>query len=181
VLALLPSIAQWLSERPEGRVQTERSVDRELPDVNIRIKGRIDRWETSSDGQAVLIDFKTTDPKTLEKRLREEDRDLQLAAYAWLMGSDQPVQDARYVALRRDGVTEVGLLSENSESVMDQAERHIAEVKRRLIALRDQSPIHRDGIEAAAEVCDYCAMRGVCRRDEILFASSEDDADEEGV
>ena len=181
VLALLPSIAQWLSERPEGRVQTERSVDRELPDVNIRIKGRIDRWETSSDGQAVLIDFKTTDPKTLEKRLREEDRDLQLAAYTWLMGSDQPVQDARYVALRRDGVTEVGLLSENSESVVDQAERHIAEVKRRLIALRDQLPIQRDGIEAAAEVCDYCAMRGVCRRDEILFASSEDDADEESV
>ena len=181
VLAHLPSIAQWLSERPEVRVQTERSVERELADLKIRIKGRIDRWETSVDGQAVLIDFKTTDPKILEKRLRKEDRDLQLAAYAWLIGTDQPVQDARYVALRRDGVTEVGLLSEGSESVADQAQRQISEVKRRLIGLRDQLPISREGLEAEAEVCDYCAMRGVCRRDELLFASSEDEMDEDDV
>ncbi len=181
VLAHLPSIAQWLSERPEGRVQTERSVERELADLKIRIKGRIDRWETSDDGQAVLIDFKTTDPKTLEKRLRDEDRDLQLAAYAWLIGADQPVQDARYVALRRDGVTEIGLLSETAESVMDQAERQISEVTHRLIALRDQSPISRDGLHAGAEVCDYCAMRGVCRRDELLFASGDDDIDEDSA
>lgn len=179
VLAHLPSIAQWLSERPESRVQTERSVERELPDLKIQVRGRIDRWETSDDGQAVLIDFKTTDPKILEKRLRKEDRDLQLAAYAWLIGADQPVQDARYVALRRDGVTEVGLLSETSDSVKDQAERQISEVKQRLIALRDQNPISRDGLHAEAEVCDYCAMRGVCRRDELLFASSEDDSDED--
>jgi RecB family exonuclease len=175
VLGHLPAVAQWLATRPEGQVYTERSVDRVLDDLNIRIKGRIDRWETNADGQSVLIDFKTTDPKTLEKRLRLEERDLQLAVYAWLIGTDHAVTDARYVSLRRDGVVEVGLLSETSDAIADQADREIAEIKHRLTAILAHQPMTRDGLASDGKVCDQCSMRGVCRRDEMVISASLDD------
>ena len=175
VLGHLPAIAQWLATRPEGQVHTERSVDRVLEDLNIRIKGRIDRWETNPDGQSVLIDFKTTDPKTLEKRLRVEERDLQLAVYAWLIGNDHAVQDARYVSLRREGVVEVGLISEASSAIADQANREISEVTRRLTAILERHPIVREGMASDGKVCDQCSMRGVCRRDEMVMTSFNDD------
>ncbi len=181
VLGHLPAIAQWLATRPEGQVHTERSVDRVLADLNIRIKGRIDRWETNADGQSVLIDFKTTDPKALEKRLRVEERDLQLAVYAWLIGADHSVQDARYVSLRREGVAEIGLLSEASDAIVNKANREIAEVTHRLTAILDRHPITRDGMESDGKVCDQCSMRGVCRRDEMVATSFSDQEESDDI
>jgi len=166
-LALVPELAKWLATRPAAI--TEHSVVRLLESIGVELRGRIDRWERGHgpEGGDLLIDFKTTDPAVLQKRVGPEGSDVQLPLYAWLLAADAEhprISDVRYVSLRRETVKEVGF---PSQPISELVENTVAQLSERYAALAQGAPMDPAGVRKAPEICDHCSVRGVCRRDEV--------------
>ncbi|MBU3723972.1 MAG: hypothetical protein FGM18_00490 [Burkholderiaceae bacterium] len=173
VMAIVPELARWLygASVAGGQVVTEHDVQRVLESVSVTLKGRIDRWEKT--GQR-LIDFKTTDAKALSKRVGPQGEDLQLPLYAWLAAQteDTPaIDDVRYVSVRREGVVEVSLQEESGQDVHKIAAQAAVRVADALKAIQSREPVFASGMNKEDRICDYCSVRGVCRRDEVPHES----------
>jgi len=177
-LALVPPLSRWLMEqqsRGRAEVRTELSVQRTLADPPITIKGRIDRLDVA---QGVLIDFKTSDPSSLKKRIRPEGGDVQLPLYAWLTEQPDstsagqgdgpalaPMMDARFVAIRREGVVTLGLQADGLP-LAERAYDAIENVRSVLKTISSGGDVLALGPSREARVCQYCPVKGVCRRDD---------------
>lgn len=167
-LAVVPALGEWLYRAAlhEPLAETEHPVRRPLESVGVVIKGRIDRWEKT---QKRLIDFKTTDPKLLSKRLGPDGDDIQLPLYAWLIAAQKespPIDDVRYVAVRRDGVTEVSIQKGNDLDVAVLAQQAVDRLESALLTFKNRLPVIATGTNKEESICNYCSVRGVCRRDE---------------
>jgi ATP-dependent helicase/nuclease subunit B len=125
------------------------------------LHGRIDRIDAGRDKAVQLIDYKTSSPVRLKQRLREPLEDAQLAFYAALISDRLEVDQtlsAGYLAL--DDRAAVELFSPTQ--VQADAQQLIQGLSRDLQHMRAGAPLRALG---APPVCDWCEVRGLCRRD----------------
>ena len=126
----------------------------------ISLHGRIDRVDalTAPDDAArwLLLDYKSESLQKTRNRVRDGDEDAQLSFYAAMMAPD-PVRVA-YVNVGENGSTEMHEL----EGVQRQSRLLMRSLAYDLQRIADGQPLQALGQGAR---CDYCAMRGLCRRD----------------
>lgn len=157
---VLPAYLAWANQHEaEGWrfVFGERKFEKILQwaDGEITLHGRIDRIDESDAGERAVMDYKTRNAAALREKLKEgEDR--QLAFYGVL--SDLPFDRAYYVALEAIK----GKIGEVEASGYEESKRNLAEqLGANLSALSHGAPLAATGIES---VCEYCAVRGLCRK-----------------
>ncbi len=131
-------------------------VRQEMPLGRLSLVGRIDRIDRAANGVRQVIDYKTEARDTTNQRIRQPLEDSQLAFYAALLEDD--TLEAMYLHIAESGPAK-------------------AFVQPDIVALRDQlvDAIRHDLAQIAAgapmpalgagSACDYCAARGMCRRD----------------
>ena len=173
-LAHVPALSAWLEQRVPNddrlaTVETERPLSRQLPTVPVVVKGRIDRREQGRDG-TTLIDFKTTSPGDLRKRMTGQGTDIQLALYAWMTDLRSPQDEAFYLSMNTRGCEPVALASKGNEGVDALARGAVARVESGLSRIMAGDPIVASGVERDSQVCERCSVRGVCRRDDAFSA-----------
>ncbi len=186
--ALIPAYLDWQrAHEAQGWKVAESEVQRsrEIPlpgGRTLTLKGRLDRvdmrtrmkdeggrMKETSEGadtssliphpsslQFAVLDYKAQGVKKLKDKLKEPGEDVQLPVYALLQGGD--VTEAAFVSLDRDGVESIPLEQDAAELG--------AAVEARLAELFDALH-HGAGLPAQglAEVCEWCEMRGLCRKD----------------
>ena len=148
---------QWLSAHEAGGARfAQAEAKREMPLGRLLLHGRIDRIDRLPDGSAIVIDYKTEPRSKSAARIKGGTEDTQLAFYAALLEDD--TLGAAYLNISE------------SEPVRKYPQDDI-------VALRDgllqsiQHDMQRVGEGAvlpalgAGQACDYCAARGLCRRD----------------
>ncbi|OGA98799.1 MAG: exonuclease [Burkholderiales bacterium RIFCSPHIGHO2_12_FULL_61_11] len=147
----------WLAgHEATGAIFDAAETWRELPLGELTLVGKLDRIDRSSDGQTLLIDYKTEPRSTTAERIKGGQEDTQLAFYAALMPDDTLA--AAYVNLGEKEPTKtyaqpdiVALRDELIESILNDMTR---------IAGSAALPALGEG-----KACDYCAARGLCRKD----------------
>ena len=180
--ALIPAYLDWqrAHEAQGWRVEeSEVQRSREIPlpgGRSLTLKGRLDRVdvktrmkEIPSEGaltssfiphpsslQSAVLDYKAQGVKKLKDKLKEPGEDVQLPVYALLQGGE--ATEAAFVSLDKEGVESIPL----EQDIADLG----AAVEARLAELFDQLH-HGAGLPAQglAEVCEWCEMRGLCRKD----------------
>ncbi|MEQ1667309.1 MAG: PD-(D/E)XK nuclease family protein [Sulfuriferula sp.] len=161
-LAQIPSYITWqIAREQEGWCWHQGEVDasRELAldgGFAITLRGRLDRIDKIGDDYAVL-DYKTSAGKGLQdKASKDIEEDVQLSAYALLLDGD--VVQTAFVSLDDGSVTTIDLMQEPEAAAASCATRLVAIFNQ----LYQAAPLPAQGIDNA---CQYCEMRGVCRRD----------------
>jgi len=167
----------WLDEheRAEGgqALWGERWLER--PHAGLQLVGQIDRLDQvraqapEQGGARLVIDYKTESLQRTRERLKAAGEDTQLAFYAALLqgdgaatGQDQTPADlplrAAYVHVGEGGKTEL-LEQPEVETLRDALLAGIAHDLERLT--------HGAVLPALGDgaVCDFCAARGLCRKD----------------
>ncbi|MDB5807284.1 MAG: ATP-dependent helicase/deoxyribonuclease subunit [Betaproteobacteria bacterium] len=123
------------------------------------IHGRLDRIDTESAGKEVrrieVLDYKTQSVDALRAKVKEAGEDVQLAVYA-LSQAEQGECSASFVSVDGEAVRTVPA---NPNHLPEDEWRRIAQL---FGDLRGGAGMPANGIEAA---CNYCEMRGLCRRD----------------
>lgn len=177
-MAVVPELAKWLDRHgPSGLAVTvlaEQPASRVLEPLGITIKGQIDRIEKTDHGLQ-LIDFKTTNPSELKRRLKTIEDDVQLALYAWMV-SPQKIESATYVSIRREKVEEFGLGS--GDALAQRVEATVGLITAKLQAIANGEPIQAEGMNKHKSICERCAVRGICRRDDVLALDGAEEEDE---
>ncbi|OWQ91987.1 hypothetical protein CDN99_06395 [Roseateles aquatilis] len=178
-----PAYLDWLAGREaegqrydrgelERRVQPWAGIEPALEDL--ALLGRIDRVDEGMDGH-LLIDYKTGSVKGLKDKVAEPLEDTQLTVYAVLMGAGEGQGGgsaaggagggearrlrAQYLALDdAKGPTEI-----EHDHVEDTAATMLDGLRADLMAIHggDALPALGEGV-----ACEYCEMRGLCRRDD---------------
>lgn len=119
----------------------------------VMLQGRLDRIDMGPNGPVVL-DYKTQSRQTLRKKLKQPGEDVQLPFYALLTGA----AEAAFVGLDDEKLSALGLEGGLTEAAAAEAERLVATLQ----ALDAGAPMPAQG---APETCQWCEMRGLCRRD----------------
>lgn len=122
--------------------------------AQVELHGRIDRTDTGPDGYS-LLDYKTRSRQAIKSGLEE---DLQLAAYAALVGED--AEEAAYVVLDDDKVEALSA----SEDLQADAQAQAARLVRTVQAMRAGASLPAHGVAA---LCTYCEMSGLCRYEHV--------------
>jgi ATP-dependent helicase/nuclease subunit B len=148
----------WLTgHEAAGAVFAEAEPWKEQPLGNLRLIGRLDRIDRMPDGQAFVIDYKTESAAVSKERVKDPTEDTQLAFYAALVADD--TLRAAYV--------NVGEKSSGTQTVEQPA---VVEARDALVAgiIHDFTRIAQGAVLpplGEGAVCDYCAARGLCRKD----------------
>ncbi len=160
----VPRYLAWLNQRD---AQGWRFEAGELPASaeyprGVALHGRIDRVDARA-GMRQLIDYKTEGVPGLREKLRQPLEDTQLAVYAALV-MKAPGQPAD------GGLSAMYLALDSREESFDLATTDVAASAHALVdGLADDLALLSAGAGAAAlgegKVCDFCAARGLCRRD----------------
>ncbi len=159
---LIPDYVRWqLAREVEGWMFTAAEASRELTietpgGRSLLLRGRIDRADTGAGGAVAVIDYKTRRPEKLRDALKVPGEDVQLPVYALLWGG--PVAAALFLSIERDGVAAVPLEADLAALAEDTRTR-LADL---YDALHEGAPLPAQGTDDA---CEYCEMRGLCRRD----------------
>jgi ATP-dependent helicase/nuclease subunit B len=158
-----PRYIAWLHERDADGTRWLRGEDeviaRPAAMQGTELRGIVDRIDALRDGALQLIDYKTGGRDGLKEKVKEPLEDTQLAFYAALLRTqtEAPLR-AMYLALdgtrRLDEVPHADV--ETSAAALVDGLAHDLE------RLRAGA-----GLPALGEgaTCEYCAARGVCRRD----------------
>jgi ATP-dependent helicase/nuclease subunit B len=137
----------------------EQSFEKPLAwaDGEMTLHGRIDRIDLHADGQRLVLDYKTGSRDALRKKLRDGE-DHQLAFYGLL--SALPVDHAQYVTLEADKTGAV----ETPKDVPDYTtlQRTLqTQMTTQMRAVAQGARLPANGVES---VCQYCDVRGLCRK-----------------
>jgi ATP-dependent helicase/nuclease subunit B len=128
------------------------------------LQGRIDRIDADAQSAAMLIDYKTGNADKLKKRVREPLEDTQLAFYAALL-AHEAIADAPAPALRACYLA----LSERKPPMPVEHADVAASAQALVAGLAQDLKALRQGHGAPAlgqgDVCRWCHVRGLCRRD----------------
>jgi len=163
--SLVPSYLDWQLERERqgwhwlgGEVARQLQIG--LDDERLLIlKGRLDRVdakEHEGGRQLAVLDYKTQSKARLKAKLAVPGEDVQLPVYALLL--DDAVAEAAFVCLDRDKTEAVVFpddLGELSQQVLQRLRELFGE-------MHHGAPLPAQG---ADEMCGYCEMRGLCRKD----------------
>ncbi len=171
--AFLPWAATWpklrdgyvnwlIGHQAQGWTFDQAEVWRELSIGNFGLKlvGQLDRIDKSADGTAMngttmVLDYKTESDSKTAKRLKEPLEDTQLAFYAALVG-DESLQ-AAYVNVSEK------LTKTYAQPDIDHSRSALIEgILDDMQNISQGKPLPALGEGAA---CDYCAARGLCRKD----------------
>jgi ATP-dependent helicase/nuclease subunit B len=147
---------KWL-EGHEALAHFEQAeATREQPLGPLVLHGRLDRIDRRPSGAALVLDYKTEALKKTQDRVRNPFEDTQMAFYAALLGEE--AVEGMYLNLSERGeVTQV-------------APKDLA-LSRAALLRGIQDDMARIAAGAAlpalgeGAACDYCAARGLCRKD----------------
>ena len=156
----MPAYLEWANAREAAGwqfVTGEEWRQQPLPWAGgeILLHGRIDRIDAHADGAVAVLDYKTSSPGALKKRL-ERNEDHQLAFYGLL--SDTLTDGAGYVALEPHKDRIDHLAAPDYADWQEQLRQQIADTMQAIAA---GAALPASGIET---VCQYCAVRGLCRK-----------------
>jgi ATP-dependent helicase/nuclease subunit B len=126
----------------------------------IAMQGRIDRIDRLP-GATRLVDYKTSPTSTLKKRVADPQEDTQLAFYAALV-AQQPDAPAALEAVYLPLDDSDTLKAVPHDGVADTARQLVQALGHELARVRGGAALPALGEGVA---CDYCAARGLCRRD----------------
>ncbi len=121
----------------------------------LTLRGRLDRLDSKGPEQAVL-DYKTQNFDSLKKKLKPAGEDVQLACYALLL--ETLPRQAAFVAVDEEVVRQL----EPPEPLDELAEANLERLRDMFESLHEGAPLPAQGVAAA---CQYCEMRGLCRKD----------------
>ena len=121
----------------------------------VLLHGRLDRIDTNAESRIEVLDYKTQSVATLRAKVKDAGEDVQLAVYA-LSQAEQGECSASFVSVDGDAVQAVAA---NPNHLPEDEWQRVAQV---FGDLRNGAGLVANGIEAA---CNYCEMRGLCRRD----------------
>lgn len=165
---LLPRYVLWLdgAER-NGLTFADGELDRQCKPfdgalADLVLRGRIDRIDTTAEGQRVLLDYKTGSVTSLKSRVAEPLEDTQMAVYALLMDA-APDLSAAYLALDDPG----GVVTVEHPDVTATAEVLREGLQSDLLQMLRGEPMVALGEGSA---CEHCEARGLCRRDDWAAA-----------
>ncbi|MBX3660190.1 MAG: PD-(D/E)XK nuclease family protein [Ramlibacter sp.] len=130
-------------------------VERDMPLGAVTLVGRLDRMDRGPDGQTMVMDYKTEGAQVTARRVKGPDEDTQLAFYAALLPDD--TLRAAYV-----NVGERETRSFEQEDVMDARDALVEGIQMDMAAIAGGAPLPALGEGMA---CDFCAARGLCRKD----------------
>ncbi|HMN22724.1 MAG TPA: PD-(D/E)XK nuclease family protein [Ottowia sp.] len=155
--ALRDAYLDWLAgHEAEGHVfqLSEEWLDEQRGEL--QLKGRIDRIDHAADGTPLLIDYKTERQEKSKARVKPDSEDTQLPFYALLHGSDAP--RAAYLNLaerEQPRLFELGELQQRSAALYEGMVSDLARIAA-------GEPLRALG---EGSVCDWCEVRGLCRKD----------------
>ena len=155
--ALRDAYLQWLAGHEAGGAVFEAAEQRiDTACGELRLRGSIDRIDRLPDGTQLLIDYKTESQDKTAKRVQAGGEDTQLPFYALLSGADTPRAGYLNLAERKPprlfDLTDLpGLAAQLHEGMAHDVQR---------IAAGAPLPALGEG-----SVCDWCAARGLCRKD----------------
>ena len=166
--AFLPWAATWpklrdgyinwlIGHQAAGWTFDQAEVWRELSIGNFGLKlvGQLDRIDKSTGGTAMVLDYKTESDSKTAKRLKEPLEDTQLAFYAALVGDETLA--AAYV-----NVSEKLTKTYAQPDINHSRSALIEGILDDMQSISEGKPLPALGEGAA---CDYCAARGLCRKD----------------
>jgi len=147
----------WLQGHEQAGARFEcAEARRELSIGQVLLVGKIDRIDRQADGSTLVLDYKSEDLGKTRQRVASPLEDTQLAFYAALLPDDE-LAGAYVTVSETRGTTKVA--QPNIVAVRDALIRGI---------LHDTARIAQGAILPALgepPACDYCAARGLCRRD----------------
>jgi ATP-dependent helicase/nuclease subunit B len=154
----------WLAQHEaEGWQFDQSELTRNLAhdgiESSIELKGRLDRVDRLSRGPeagtAYVLDYKTESTSVSKERVKNPLEDTQLAFYAALLGEDDI--HAAYV-----NVAERSTVSTAQLDIMPARDALLAGISTDVQRIHAGHTLPALGEGAA---CDYCAARGLCRKD----------------
>ncbi len=150
----------WLAQHESEGWQFDQSeLTRSLAHEGIELKGRLDRVDRLSRGPeagtAYVLDYKTESTSVSKERVKNPLEDTQLAFYAALLGEDDI--HAAYV-----NVAERSTASTAQPDIMPARDALLTGISTDLQRIHAGQTLPALGEGTA---CDYCAARGLCRKD----------------
>jgi ATP-dependent helicase/nuclease subunit B len=127
----------------------------------VELIGRVDRVDQQADGRLRVLDYKARAADVLRRGLKSPGEDIQLPFYGLLL--PRRPESGEYLSFDRvredaSGVQPVAP-AEAFDELIDAVEARLtADLQR----IADGAPLPAIGAES---VCEYCEMRGLCRRD----------------
>ncbi len=147
----------WLAtHQTTGAAYLEGEVWKNMPLGSLELVGKIDRIDQMPDGSRLVMDYKTEARSTTQSRINDAGEDTQLAFYAALLHDD--TLGAAYVNLGEKEATKTYAQPEIVELRDDLIGGILSDMAR--IAEGERLPALGEG-----KACDYCAARGLCRKD----------------
>jgi ATP-dependent helicase/nuclease subunit B len=148
----------WLAkyESTVGGVFQEAEGEHERSAGSLTLFGRIDRVDSLPNAGRMVIDYKTESLPTTQERVKQAGEDTQLAYYAALL--DDPQLRAAYVNVGERGETR---LVEQTD-VTQARELLLAGITHDIDRIAQGAPLSALG---EGKACEWCAARGLCRRD----------------
>ena len=149
---------EWLAgHEAGGAVFVESEPWKEQPLGSLRLIGRLDRIDRTSDGQSFVIDYKTESSSVTKERVKDPTEDTQLAFYAALVADD--TLRAAYVNV---GEKSSGTQTVEQPAVVEARDALVAGIINDFTRIAEGAALPPLGEGA---VCDHCAARGLCRKD----------------
>lgn len=149
----------WLSTHEAEGWQFDKSeVSKHMPlgrSGDLTLIGRIDRIDRAADGTLLVLDYKTEGTSVTSSRLKAPLEDTQLAFYGALVEADS--LRAAYI-----NIGEAGSKTYEQTDVVDSRDALIAGILDDMQRIGDGAALPALGEGTA---CDYCAARGLCRKD----------------
>ena len=147
----------WLAtHQATGAVYAEGEVWKDMPLGKLTLVGKIDRIDQMPDGSRCVIDYKTEARGITRARINDAGEDTQLAFYAALLHDD--ILAAAYVNLCEKEATRTYAQAEIVELRDDLINGILSDMER----IGEGAPLTALG---EGKDCDYCAARGLCRKD----------------
>lgn len=174
---LIPEYIEWQCQRETmhwkvNHAEVQAQYENFLPDFNL--KGRLDRLDLSNEGNIAVVDYKTgAIPK---QDALENGEAIQLPFYVSLAEQSQsnPVTRVEYLQLdTHKKVLSVGTLEGDSLHQLKQGVE--GRLKDMIKAMKQGASLPAWGDD---EVCRYCDMEGLCRRETWLAEEPATDSSE---
>ena len=147
----------WLQDHEAtGAVFEDGEVARTMPLGDLTLIGKIDRIDTFAGGARMVLDYKTEGRSVTVDRLRDAQEDTQLAFYAALLDDD--TLQAAYVNVGEKEATR----TYPQPDIVDLRDGLIQSILSDLSRISAGAPMPALG---EGKACDYCAARGLCRKD----------------
>ena len=147
----------WLEKHEAGGAQfSEGEVTKTMRIGNTDLTGKLDRIDLLPDGSRMVMDYKTEAIDKTRQRIKSSQEDTQLAFYAALLPDDTLA--AAYVNLGEKTKTE----ALEQKAIVSLRDDLIMGILTDMTRIADHAVLPALGEGSA---CDYCAGRGLCRKD----------------